>query len=158
MYVNESLDAMLHTQSWLCPIFVSKTKGASYDPDGDKITVPVKSRFSLGASDDDLYCAGMEYYATLIHEMIHSTGSPERLNRMKGDRFGDALYAKEELIAELGAALIGQELGFRKRILDRNAAYLNGWISSLKKNPKYILSLMSDVDKASRMILEKLAA
>ena len=45
-----------------------------------------------------------------------------------------------------------------KRILDNNAAYLDGWISSLKQEPKYVLSLMGDVDKASRLILDKLAS
>ena len=90
--------------------------------------------------------------------MIHSTGTPNRLNRNTGKKFGDKLYAKEELVAELGAARIGQELGFDKRILNNNAAYLDGWISDLKSEPKFIISLMGDVDKASRMILDKIVA
>lgn len=114
-------------------------------------------KLSIRGKDVRLF-RGMEFYATLLHEMVHSTGTPERLNRNTGKRFGDNLYAKEELVAELGAARVGQELGFDKRILDNNAAYLDGWISSLKQEPKFILSLMGDVDKASRMILEKLAA
>jgi antirestriction protein ArdC len=90
--------------------------------------------------------------------MIHSTGIEKRLNRNTGKRFGDKLYAREELVAELGAARIGQVLGFDKHILDNNAAYLDGWICSLKEEPKFVLSLMGDVDKASRMILDKIAS
>ena len=88
--------------------------------------------------------------------MIHSTGIESRLNRNTGHRFGDKLYAKEELVAELGAARVGQVLGFDTRIIDNNAAYLDGWIKSLKEEPKYVLSLLTDVDKASRMIINKL--
>lgn len=158
MYENASIDSMLAAQSWICPIELSKTQNAFYSPGSDSITVPEKRRFKQGRKKADVFRDGMAFYATLLHEMVHSTGTPERLNRNTGKRFGDNLYAKEELVAELGAARVGQELGFDKRILDNNAAYLDGWISSLKQEPKFILSLMGDVDKASRMILEKLAA
>jgi hypothetical protein len=96
----------------------------------------------------------MEYYSSALHEMAHSTGTESRLNRVKGDRFGDPKYAKEELVAELTAANTGYALGFDKRILDNNAAYLDGWISVLKENPKFIVSVMADVNKASNMVLE----
>jgi hypothetical protein len=86
--------------------------------------------------------------------MAHSTGTEERLNRIKGDRFGDPKYAKEELVAELTAANVGYAMGFDRRILDNNAAYLDGWISVLKENPKFIVSVMADVNKASNMVLE----
>lgn len=76
------------------------------------------------------------------------------MNRIKGDRFGDPKYAKEELVAELTAANVGYAMGFDRRILDNNAAYLDGWISVLKENPKFIVSVMADVNKASNMVLE----
>lgn len=118
----------------------------------------MKSQFKKGKSEVAKYKGGQEFYATLLHEKIHSTGTESRLNRNTGKRFGDKFYVREELVAELGVARIGQELGFDKRILDNNAAYLDGWISSLKEEPKFVLSLMGDVDKASRMILDKIAA
>ena len=157
MYDNKQLDTLLEKQTWLCPIEYRKpSDNAYYSPSADKIVVPMKSQFKRD-NEDGYYRNGQEFYSTLLHEMVHSTGTEKRLNRNTGKRFGDELYAKEELVAELGAARIGQELGFDKRILDNNAAYLDGWISSLKKEPKYVLSLMGDVDKASRMILDKIA-
>lgn len=159
MYDNFQLDTMLDNQSWLCPIqYKTPADGAYYSSSLDKVVVPMKSQFRVGNTPTEIYLDGQEFYSTLLHEMIHSTGIESRLNRNTGKRFGDKLYAREELIAELGAARVGQELGFDKRIIKNNAAYLDGWISSLKEEPKYILSLMSDVDKASRMILQQLAA
>ena len=98
----------------------------------------------------------MEYYSSALHEMTHSTGTPERLNRTKGDKFGDEKYAKEELVAELSAAMMGNAMGFDARILDNNAAYLDGWITTLREDPKFIVSVMADVNKASGMVLEEI--
>lgn len=159
MYANAAIDKMLHDQTWVCPIiYDQEANGACYSPLKDKITVPRKSQFKIHTKAEDVYVDGQEFYSTLVHEMIHSTGTESRLNRGKGNRFGDKLYAKEELVAELGAARIGQELGFNARILNNNAAYLDGWINALQEEPKYVLTLLGDVDKASRMILDTLAA
>jgi hypothetical protein len=98
----------------------------------------------------------MEYYSSALHEMAHSTGHKTRLDRLTHDKFGDPKYAKEELVAELTAAMVGNSMGFDKRILDNNAAYLDGWIAVLKENPKFIVSVMADVNKASTMILEEI--
>ena len=108
----------------------------------------------IGNTSEEIYKDGMEYYSSALHEMAHSTGTEERLNRVKGDKFGDPKYAKEELVAELTAANVGYAMGFDRRILDNNAAYLDGWISVLKENPKFIVSVMADVNKASSMVLE----
>lgn len=86
--------------------------------------------------------------------MVHSTGHKSRLNRGFEEEKGENDYAREELVAELGAALIGNVLGFSSRILDNNAAYLDGWISKLKKQPKFIVSVLTDVNKAAKMVLE----
>lgn len=158
MYENAALDQMIERQSWVCRIQATKeTDGAYYSPSLDLVVVPKKEQFKIGTTPDDIYKDGQEYYSALLHEMAHSTGAPNRLNREKGHKFGDAKYAKEELVAELVAARVGQALGFDKRIVNNNAAYCKGWISALRQEPKYVLSLMTDVDKASRMILEKIA-
>ena len=86
--------------------------------------------------------------------MAHSTGSEGRLNRLTPSKFGDKTYAKEELVAELTAAMCGQVLGFDSRISDNNARYLDHWIGVLKKEPKFIVSVLADVNKASQMILD----
>ena len=159
MYKNAAIDKMLKEQTWLCPIVYDKeSNGAYYSPSNDKIVVPRKGQFKVHTTADEIYVDGQEFYSSLLHEMIHSTGIESRLNRNTGHRFGDKLYAKEELVAELGAARVGQVLGFDTRIIDNNAAYLDGWIKSLKEEPKYVLTLLGDVDKASRMILDKLSA
>ena len=155
MYVNRALDRLFEKQEWVCPIQYDKvSSGAYYSPSRDIIVVPKKEQFNIGKDKDEIYKDGMEYYSSALHEMAHSTGTEKRLNRVKGDKFGDPKYAKEELVAELTAANTGYSLGFDKRILDNNAAYLDGWISVLKENPKFIVSVMADVNKASNMILE----
>ena len=155
MYENKALDRLFEKQEWVCPIQYDKVSAnAYYSPSRDIIVVPKKEQFNIGKDKDEIYKDGMEYYSSALHEMAHSTGTEARLNRVKGDKFGDPKYAKEELVAELTAANTGYTLGFDKRILDNNAAYLDGWISVLKENPKFIVSVMADVNKASNMVLE----
>ena len=100
----------------------------------------------------------MEYYSSVAHEMAHSTGIEKRLGRDMEGHFGDKKYAKEELVAELTAAMVGNTMGFDKRILDNNAKYVDGWMDTLKKEPRFILSVMADVNKASKMILDHVDA
>ena len=100
----------------------------------------------------------MEYYSSIVHEMAHSTGVEKRLGRDMEGHFGDKKYAKEELVAELTAAMVGNSMGFDKRILDNNAKYVDGWMDTLKKEPRFILSVMADVNKASHMILDHVDA
>ena len=155
MYANAALDRLFEKQEWVCPIQVDKfSSNAYYSPSQDKIVVPKKEQFNIGETPEERFKDGMEYYSSALHEMAHSTGTEERLNRVKGDKFGDPKYAKEELVAELTAANVGYAMGFDKRILDNNAAYLDGWISVLKENPKFIVAVMADVNKASNMVLE----
>lgn len=153
MYANKAIDRMIEKQEWLCHIQADRpSDSAYYSPSRDLVVVPAKAQFNKGL-EENVYSDGMEYYSTLLHEMTHSTMTPGRLNRETGGRFGDAKYAKEELVAELSAAMIGNSMGFDSRITDNSAAYLDGWIGALKQEPKFILSVMSDVNKASDMIL-----
>lgn len=154
MYKNQSLDRMVEKQEWVCPIHAEKqSNDAYYTPNPDVIVVPNKSQFKKGLDQDSIYKDGMAYYATMLHEMAHSTGSPTRLNRSMSGKFGNPTYAKEELVAELTAAMVGNSMGFDKHILDNNAIYLDNWIGVLKKEPKFIVSVMADVNKAASMIL-----
>lgn len=156
MYENAAIDRMIDKDEWLCHIQADKlSDGAFYNRVKDTVIVPMKEQFNKGSTQEEIYKDGMEFYSSLLHEMAHSTGSEDRLNRVKGQRFGDPKYAKEELIAELTAALVGNAMGFDKRILDNNAAYVDGWIDVLKQEPRFIVSVMSEVNKASNMILEE---
>lgn len=155
MYAHPALDRMIQTQGWLCPINADKQEdGAYYSPSRDIVVLPMKAQFNIGNTPEDTYRSGMEFYSTMLHEMTHSTMTPERLNREMGGRFGDPKYAKEELVAELTAAMISHSMGFDSKITDNSAAYLDSWIGVLKKEPKFIVSIMADVNKASDLILD----
>ena len=155
MYAHQALDRMIQEQSWLCPIQADRREnGAYYSPSRDIVVLPMKAQFNTGNSPDEIYRDGMEFYSTMLHEMTHSTMTPERLNREMGGKFEDPKYAKEELVAELTAAMISHSMGFDSKITDNSAAYLDSWISVLKKEPKFIVSIMADVNKASDLILD----
>lgn len=154
MFVHDGIDRMVESQQWVCPIYQTNQSKAFFSPSADRIHVPNKTLFNKGGSEEDVFQAGMEYYSMLLHEMAHSTGHESRLNRLEGGRFGDPKYAKEELVAELTSAMIGSSLGFASKIADNSACYLDNWIQVLKEEPKFIVSLMSDVNKASEMIFD----
>ena len=158
MYESKEFDAMIDKQAWVCKIKNVEGAGASYSPSKDEITVPMKAQFKIHNTPEEIYKDGMEYYSSIAHEMAHSTGVEKRLGRDMEGHFGDPKYAKEELVAELTAAMVGNTMGFDKRILDNNAKYVDGWMDTLKKEPRFILSVMADVNKASKMILDHVDA
>lgn len=156
MYVNEALDRMFKEKAWHCEIRYDKPSNrAYYVPSQDFIVLPMKEQFNTDKTAEEVYRGGMEYYATALHEMAHSTGHESRLNRSFGGKGTDA-YAQEELVAETTAALVGSTMGFDRRIIDNNANYLDFWIQRLKEKPDCIREIMSDVSKASDMIIEKI--
>lgn len=156
MYSNAAIDQMLASQSWVCPVeYNQQNPSALYNKSKDLIIVPRKDQFKISDTPEEIYKDGEEYYSSLIHEMAHSTGHESRLNRLNPDgKFGGSEYAKEELVAELTAAMVGSALGFDSRIRDNNTAYIKSWMNALKKEPKFLLSVMSDVNKASAMVIE----
>ena len=158
MYESKEFDAMIDKQAWVCKIKAVEGAGASYSPSKDEITIPMKTQFKIHDTPEEIYKDGMEYYSSIAHEMAHSTGVEKRLGRDMEGHFGDPKYAKEELVAELTAAMVGNTMGFDKRILDNNAKYVDGWMDTLKKEPRFILSVMADVNKASKMILDHVDA
>ena len=156
MYINDALDRMFKEKAWHCDIRYNKPSSrAFYVPSQDFIVLPMKEQFKIGKTAEEVYRDGMEYYSTALHEMAHSTGHESRLNRQFGAKRTDG-YAHEELIAEMTAALVGSTMGFDKKILENNANYLKGWLENLKRNPESITTIMSDVGKASDMIIEKI--
>lgn len=158
MYVNKAIDRMMEKQEWVCKIQYDKEeKGAYYSPTKDIVVLPTKAQFRIHPDDpEECFKDGQEYYGTALHEMAHSTGHPSRLDRLKPAAFGSPEYAKEELVAELTSAMVGNTLGFDRRISDNNVAYLQNWTSALRKEPKFIVTVMADVNKASRIIIENI--
>lgn len=133
---------MIANNAWVCPILPKEQDNAFYSVKKDHIVVPMKHQFVDGES----------YYGTVFHEMIHSTGADNRLGRLKTCVFGDKDYAREELVAELGSALICQENGISKHLKSDSAAYLKSWLSSLSASPEFIKSVMTDVKRASSIV------
>ena len=169
MYINEDIDSLLaHSKpsvwksgkdnlSWYCPIDqTADISSPHYNLSKDFIKVPLKNQYKSSDSKEGVFADGQEFYATLLHEMAHSTGPKGRLNRDLSGSFGDKKYAKEELVAELSAALISSTMGFDKRINDNNAKYVSSWLKVLKEEPSFIKTVLSDVGKASDMIIEKI--
>ena len=99
------------------------------------------------------------YYLTMFHELTHSTGHASRLNRdgiVKPNAFRSKPYAKEELVAELGAAFLAGHVGIGgEEAEDQNAAYLGGWLSVLENDTKLIFRAAAEAQRAVDYILGK---
>jgi antirestriction protein ArdC len=121
------------------------TNEAFYSPAGDFIQVPERGQ----------YRDANEFYSTLYHEMVHSTGHKSRLNRLERDaHFGNEIYSKEELVAELGAAFLMNLLGIEKKKTFRNStAYIQNWIQVLKNDPRFVVSAAGKAEKAVHYIM-----
>lgn len=118
-----------------------------YSPGQDLISSPRKVQFE----------SIPEYYSTVFHEMIHSTGSKKRLNRLESenDLTGKQKYSREELVAEIGSSALCSQLGFPEELMQNNAAYCAGWLSYLQDNPKWIVWAASRADAAVRYIKQE---
>lgn len=144
-----TVDAMIEKNGWVCPIYPKHQDNAYFSISKDEIVVPEKSQFINGES----------FYSNLFHEMTHSTGTEERLNRFKqGNGFGSAEYSREELVAELSAALIASRYGMEKNVKEDSCAYLKSWLGSLKESPEFLKTTLLDVKRASSMITQRIDA
>lgn len=136
------IDAMIKDNRWICPIKPTYGDNAYFSIRKNEIVVPKKQQFTDGEA----------FYGTLLHEMTHSTGHESQLDRFKPTSFGSAEYAREELVAELGSALVAQRYGMAKHIKEDSAAYLKSWLESLKESPQFIKTTLLDVKKATSVI------
>lgn len=114
---------------------------AFYSPRADRIHLPERRAFQSSAA----------LYATWAHEALHSTGHPSRLGRNLDGCIGSAAYAREELVAELGAVLLGDRLEIGSNVAN-HAAYLSEWIALLKESPKLLYRLLSEARQAADLI------
>ena len=118
---------------------------ASYRPSTDTVSMPARSAFSSIES----------FYSTYFHELTHSTGHASRVGRdgiQHVEQFGSESYSKEELIAELGAAMLCGVTGIIPATLDNSTAYLQSWIRVLKGDSKLIVQAASAAQKAADYI------
>lgn len=129
------------------PAFEQSDK-AWYSPTNDVVGMPARG----------LFHSSEEYYATEFHELAHSTGHAKRLHRENFDNpvsFGSESYSKEELIAEMTAAMLCGVAGIEQRILENSAAYLKTWIALLKSDSRLLVSAASQAQKAADFIQGK---
>lgn len=125
------------------------TDKAFYSPTFDYIQIPCKEQYQNVE----------EFYSTLFHEMVHSTGYKTRLDRKDVKDcmyFGSENYSKEELTAELGSAFLVNLLGIETKNSFRNSsAYIQGWLGRLRGDKKFIVSASSKAEKAVKYILNE---
>lgn len=128
-----------------CPPIKFAPGRAFYSPGSDFISVP---------SIED-YKVPEEFYSTAFHELVHSTGHQKRLSRegvTKSAGFGSEVYSKEELVAEIGAAMLCALAGIDNSTIDNSAAYIKSWLTKLKKDPKMIVHAAAAAQKAADYI------
>jgi antirestriction protein ArdC len=118
---------------------------AWYRPSTDTVGMPSRSLFN----------SAEEYYSTLFHELTHSTGHASRVGREGIEQlntFGSESYSKEELIAEMGAAMLCGVAGIERKTLSNSAAYLRSWIGVLKSDSRMVVSAASQAQKSADYI------
>jgi antirestriction protein ArdC len=119
---------------------------AYYSQGIDRVVMPPFTSFN----------SAEEYYSTLFHELIHSTGHPKRLNRkelVEHDGFGGKNYSKEELTAEFGAAFLCSVAGIQTKTIDNSAAYIQNWLSNLRKDKTLLIGATAKAQAAADYIL-----
>jgi len=124
---------------------MEQSNAAWYRPSTDTVGMPSKSLF--GSAE--------EYYSTLFHELTHSTGHASRVGREGIEevaQFGSESYSKEELIAEMGAAMLCGITGIAPATIQNSASYLQHWITRLKGDSKLLVSAASAAQKAADYI------
>lgn len=115
---------------------------AYYETVLDRVTMPHVAQFP----------ERIDFDRTLLHEMVHATGHPKRLARDLSGSFGSSAYAREELCAELGAAMAAAGLGIEPTV--QHAAYLESWLAILKEDKRAIFRAAAQASKAADMLLQ----
>jgi len=130
-----------------CPEIKPDLSKAYYSPGEDYIGIPPITQFE----------SSEEYYSVLFHEMTHSTGHKDRLNRdgiTDGHFFGSQEYSKEELVAEMGASFLCNITGIDNvAVTKNNVGYIQGWLKKLREDIRLIIQASSKAQKSTDYIL-----
>jgi antirestriction protein ArdC len=138
---RNSPERLAHAEDYFAAIGADVRLGgnrAYYDKLSDYIRCPDLAQFEEAP----------HFYSTLGHEHIHWSGHRSRLDREFGKRFGDNAYGAEELVAELGAALLSAKLGIDSATRKDHAAYLSSWLRVLKQDARSLITVMSKAQAA----------
>jgi len=130
------------------PVIKHGMTKAYYSPREDCVGMPPRERFERME----------DYYSTVFHELVHSTGHEKRLKRAtvaENNGFGSDPYCKEELIAEMGAAFLCGQAEIAERTIDNSAAYINGWLERFRDDKMLIVQAAAQAQKATDFILGK---
>jgi antirestriction protein ArdC len=142
---SEAAEAIISAMPAPPKIVIDQVPRAYYFPAEDTIHMTERSACVSNSA----------YYAALFHELIHSTGHKSRLNRMEGGVRGLPKYAAEELVAEMGSAMLCAESGMFMEILDNSAAYIAGWLSALGSDNQLVVQASGKSQKAADWILNR---
>ena len=144
---EEVIKGYLGRESNLRFICDRKSDRAYYSPSADEVVVPMISQYEIAE----------EYYSTAFHELTHSTMHEDRCNRKSENMlaaFGSENYSREELVAELGSAMLCNRVGIEVEKAFRNSvAYIQSWMKSLKNDPRMIVWASNRAEKAAKYIL-----
>lgn len=147
IFAFPAMDETISKQTWICPIEPTYGDEAYYSISKNKIVIPQKEQFKDGES----------FYSNLWHEMSHSTGSKEYLARLADEtHFGYAEYAREELIAEMSAALVGLNFGIDKHLKEDSCSYLKSWLNSLHEDRAFLKTVLLEAKRSAKMIIDHL--
>ena len=137
-----AFDEAIRNGEWLCPVVLSDGDRAYFSRGEDRIVIPRKENFP----------DQRDFYGTLSHEMVHSTGTEGRLGRDMTGFFGSAEYAHEELVAELGSAILSTATGIRSGIREDNLQYLKSWTRAIGDDPGVITRAVTEAACAADLI------
>jgi antirestriction protein ArdC len=134
--------------NWVdCPKIVQDSNSAYYEPKLDQVCIP----------SPRVFFNDQQYYSTLYHELVHSTGHNKRLGRhskIKDYNFGSQNYSQEELVAEMGAAYLCGITNIQQQTIENNAAYIKSWIKTFKGDSKVLILAAAQAQKAVDYILQ----
>lgn len=127
---------------------------ACYFPREDLIRIPDRGRFQGSPTSS----ATEAFYSTLMHELVHWSGASARLNRTLASRFGDAAYAAEELVAEIGAAFLCADLSISNQPRPDHAAYVDSWLEVLSGDKRAIFAAAQKAREAATFLSDLASA
>lgn len=146
---EEVITAYVSLEDGLTFICDKESDRAYYSPGEDKVVVPQISQYAIVE----------EYYSTTFHELTHSTLKESRCNREAENAhafFGNEDYSREELVAEMGSAMLCNRLGLdAKKAFKNSVAYIQGWLKELKNDDHMIVWAASRAEKAAKYILNE---